>query len=233
LIAIARRYCEDLVESGIPSERIELIDDGVDLNLFSPSQADSTYLARTFGMHDDLLVGVVGRISEFKRVHDFLEIISRMPPESDRSVNFVVVGDWEDAPYHRRIDEAVARLRLAHRVRFIGRLPDSHAPQLLSSLDLLVTLSGGSVMFEAMAMGTPVMSIRTDGRHSEHTRHGHTAWCVNGDSAEESAAALSHLLRNETLRGSLGREGRVWVERQLGSQTMIDKIAALYERLSI
>ena len=218
LIAIAQRYVDDLVQSGIEPGRITLIDDGVNLELFGPPRADPSYLARNFGLHAHLLVGIVGRLSAFKRIHDFLNIVSRLPPEFYQSVMFVIAGGWESAEYRHQIDEAVRRLGITSRVRFIGRFPDADAPKLLSSLDLLVTLSGGSVMFEAMAMRKPVLSIRADGRHSEHTRHGLTAWCVDGDSADAAASELACLLRNEALLNKLGQDGRLWVERHLSSQ---------------
>jgi glycosyltransferase involved in cell wall biosynthesis len=103
---------------------------------------------------------------------------------------------------------------------------------MLSGLDLLVTLSGGSTMFEAMAMSTPVLSIRSDGRHSLHTRHGHTAWCVDGSDSEVAAEALAHLLDNNDLRQRLGHAAREWVVRNLSSATMVNRTERVYEMLA-
>ena len=136
-----------------------MVDDGVNLDLFSPSHADPAYLARNFGLKDRLLVGIVGRLSAFKHIDDFLNIVSRMPPAMEQAVMFVIVGEWDNAEYRDQISETVRRLGIASRVAIVGRIPDSDAPNLLSSLDLLVTLSGGSVMFEAMALRKPVLSI--------------------------------------------------------------------------
>lgn len=232
VISIAQRYVDDLVQSGIEPNRVALIDDGVNLELFDPLQADPGYLARNFGLRGQVLVGVVGRLSAFKRIHDFLHIVSRLPPEFKQTAVFVIVGEWESAEYRHQIEEDVRRLGLESRIRFIGRCSDNLVPKLLSSLDLLVTLSGGSVMFEAMAMCKPVLSMRGDGRHSEHTRHGQTAWCIDGDNADDAAAGLAHLLRNEALRNRLGQAARVWIERHLSSRTMVDKVTTLYDRLN-
>ena len=232
LIAIAQRYVDDLVKSGIDPRRIALVDDGVNLDLFNPSHADPTYLARNFGLKDRLLVGIVGRLSAFKHIDDFLNIVSRMPPATEQAVMFVIAGKWDNAEYRDQISETVRRLGIASRVAIVGRIPDSDAPKLLSSLDLLVTLSGGSVMFEAMAMRKPVLSIRTDGRHSEHTRHGQTAWCIDGHSADAAAAELTYLLNDQALRHRLGQDARLWVEQHLSSQTMVDKVTAVYAGLT-
>jgi glycosyltransferase involved in cell wall biosynthesis len=104
-------------------------------------------------------------------------------------------------------------------------------PKLLSSLDVLVSMSGGSVMFEAMAMGKPVLSIRNDGRHSQHTQHGHNAWCIDGTDVNLAAAELAGLLHNVALRRRLGHAGREWVEHNLSTTAMVRKTAALYHNL--
>ena len=123
LIAIARRYVDDLVKSGIDPRRIALVDDGVNLDLFSPSHADPTYLARNFGLKDRLLVGIVGRLSAFKHIDDFLNIVSRMPPAMEQAVMFVIAGKWDNAEYRDQISETVRRLGIASRVAIVGRIP--------------------------------------------------------------------------------------------------------------
>ena len=207
------------------SSRIELIDDAVNLDLFAPAHADASYIRRNFGIDGSLLVGLVSRLSPFKRVCEFLDIIHALPLEVDNFVHFVVVGEWDNADYQRQVESAVIRLQLELRVHFIGRCPSRLMPSVLSGLDVLVTLSGGSTMFEAMAMGKAVLSIRSDGRHSQHTRHGHTAWCVDGDDPAAAAEALappaqgrSHATQPWSCRPRLGDaetvEVRPWSPRR-------------------
>jgi glycosyltransferase involved in cell wall biosynthesis len=144
----------------------------------------------------------------------------------------VIAGEWDNPEYRREVEKAVMRLHLERRVHFIGRCPSRLMPKLLSSLDLMVTMSGGSSMFEAMAMSKPVLTIRADGRHSQHTRHGDTAWCVDGDDVDVAAEALARLLRDDALRHRLGNAGCEWVARNLSSATMVAKVEALYQELA-
>jgi glycosyltransferase involved in cell wall biosynthesis len=232
LIAIAQRYVDDLAAAGIDPARIVLIDDAVDLELFAPDRAEPSFMASHFGIKGSPIIGLVGRIDPDKRVRDFVEIVGLIPPHSADRARFVVIGDSVDRSYRRDIDKALDRLRLGDRVHFPGRCPSGLMPRLLSSLDLLVTLSGGSIMFEAMAMGKPVLSIRSDGRHSQHTRHGETAWCVDGDDPPAAAHALAALINDTALRERLGHAGREWVTRHLSSQTMVMKLERVYEKLA-
>jgi glycosyltransferase involved in cell wall biosynthesis len=232
IIAIAQRYIDDLVAAGIDRDRIVLVDDAVDLQLFDPEQADPSYIQRSFGINGRRLVGLVGRLSPFKRVSEFIDILTRLPPSVVATVDFVIAGEWDTAKYRERVKAQVRGSGLEPRIHFVGHCPSHHMPQMLSGLDLLVTLSGGSTMFEAMAMSTPVLSIRSDGRHSLHTRHGHTAWCVDGSDSEVAAEALAHLLDNNDLRQRLGHAAREWVVRNLSSATMVNRTERVYEMLA-
>jgi glycosyltransferase involved in cell wall biosynthesis len=231
VIAIAKRYQEDLIAAGIDSERIVLIDDAVDLTRFIPAQTDRSFI-RDVAPNGLLLVGLVARITPFKRVHAFLEMIGRLPGDIADSVCFLVVGDWCEPSYRKVVEDTVSRLRLESRVHFLGRCRSEDMPRLLASLDLLVTFSGGSIMFEAMACGTPVLSVRSDSRHSEHTRHNETAWCVSSEDPAVAASALTHLLVDGPLRHRLAAAGRAWAEQHLSVERMIGRTQALYKRLT-
>ena len=226
IIAVAQRYVDDLVAAGIPSERITLIDDAVDLNLFSaaayPRQAPADGIVR---------VAIVGRISPEKRILEFLEVIALLPPQILALARFQIVGDWVDLSYRHEVEAALDRLQLRKIVHFPGGFDNRSMPRQLSELDLLVTLAGGSVMFEAMAMGAAVLSVRSDHRHSRHTRHDQTAWCVTTDRPEQIGEALSLLLTDADLRLRIAKAGQDWVGKHLCVSAMTESTRASYERL--
>ncbi|MCC6887589.1 MAG: glycosyltransferase family 4 protein [Hyphomicrobiales bacterium] len=231
IITVAQRYVEDLVAAGIEPSRIALVDDAVDLSLFCSERADPTYVERHFGIGGKPLIGFVGRLSPFKRVAEFLEVVHRLPPDIRAAANFVIVGQWESTAYRELIMQAVTRLGLQQKVHFLERCPSEDMPQLLSSLDLLVTLSGGSIMFETMAMGKTVLSIRTDGRHSHHTRHGETAWCIDDEDPAIAAQTLAFLISRPDLCHRLGGAAREWVAAHLSSTEMVRKVGSVYAKL--
>lgn len=231
VICIAQRYVDDLISAGLDAKRVLLIDDSVGLTLFAPAQADPDFLQRKLDTKGAPLVGLVGRLTPDKRIREFLEVVAMLPPAVEPSTRFLIIGERENLAYRREIENTVARLRLGARVHFLERFESQDMPKILSGLDLLVTLSGGSVMFEAMAMGTPVLSVRADGRHSTHTMHDRTTWCVTTDRLAPVADALARLLGDAALRHRLGEAGRVHVNRHLSSTAMIAKTEALYESL--
>jgi glycosyltransferase involved in cell wall biosynthesis len=231
VIAIALRYVDDLVAAGVDPERISLIDDAVDMTLFDPTTVDAGFLQREQAVSGGPVVGLVGRISPFKRVVEFLEIIARVPVEQRRDVQFVIVGEWEDADYREKVEQTMARLGLFTCVRFIGRCTSETMPHVLAGFDLLVTLSGGSVMFEAMALGVPVLTVRDEARPMQHTRHGETAWCVNNPDLAVAAQALARLITDASERQRLGAHARAWVRARLSVESMVTKTRAVYDAL--
>jgi glycosyltransferase involved in cell wall biosynthesis len=229
IVVIARRYQEDLLGAGIPPRQVELIDDAVDLDQFHPGLPGRAYLRQRLGIGDGVLVGLVGRIEPSKRVREFLQALAPLARDRDHRVTYLVVGQAKDEAYGRSAREEALRLGLQGRVIFTGHLGEM--PLVMAGLDVLVTLSGGSVMFEAMACAKPVLSVRVDGRHSEHTRHGETAWCVTTDRPEPVWAALAKLIEDEPMRTRLGLAGRAWAEQHLSPAGLVARTQALYERL--
>ena len=229
VIVIAQRYHEDLLSAGIRADRLEVIDDAVDLQRFRPGLAGRDFLQERFGVDGRLFVGLVGRVGPFKRVIEFLEVIAPLARNADDRVVYLVIGGPGREPYYQAVLDATRRLGLRDRVVFTGHCEDM--PETIAALDIFATMSGGSAMFEAMACARPVLSVRTDGRHSVHTRHDETAWCVTTDRSGPATAALARLIDRPDLRERLGRAGQGWVRRHLDVATMCDRTQALYERL--
>lgn len=229
IIAISRQYVKDLLAAGIPARRIEMIEDAVDLSSFRPGLNGAVF-RRKFQLPEGILVGLVGRVSPCKRVLDFLEMIAILPASLANTATFLVIGDTEDDEYNSKVKLAVERLGLQRRVRFTGRCNSGCMPEAMAALDLLVTFSGGSIMFEAMACEKPVLSVRQEGRLC-HTLNGEIAIWVTTDKPGPAAESLRRLLCDTELRRRLGHAARTHVERRHSVKLMVDKTEAFYLRL--
>ena len=231
VVAISQRYADDLIAGGVEHQRITLIDDAVDPSLFNPAMVAPTLPGNRKSATGRPIVGFAGRIDPAKHVCEFLEIVALLPAYTRTRPRIVIVGEWADPVYQREVETAISRLGLEQSVEFPGRRLSRKMPGFLAGIDVLVTLSGGSVMFEAMAMAKTVLSIRADGRHSLHTRHDETAWCTNSTEGSICAKDLARLIDDSKLRHRLGEAAREWVVRNLSVDTMVTKTADLYDRL--
>ncbi len=227
VIVIARRYAATLRAAGVADRKIFVVSDGVDLARFHPADND----AERHRPDRETVVGMVGRIDSFKRVTDFVDIVAALPEEQRTAARFLLVGEEPDRGYAAAVRARIGRHGLAERIAFTGRVPADRMPALLGGLDVLVTLSGGSVMFEAMAMGTVVLSVRDDGQHSQYTIDGDTAVCVDGASVETAADALASLIARPDRRNALARAGRALIERELSAERIAAETDAVYRSL--
>ena len=228
VIPIAARYVADLQAAGIPAGRIRQVDDAVDLDAFRPGAPGGEAIRRLFQAEGKVLVGLVGRIERRKRVLEFLELAAPLA-RAGRAVKFLLVGQPSRQDYSHAVREAVRRLGLGEHVTFAGRWVDM--PAMMSALDVVVTMSGGSVMFEAQACAKPLLSVRVDGRHSVHTRDGETALCVTTSEPGPATEALRRLVEDDSLRRRLGQAGRAWAEMYLSPALLAEKTQAVYDEL--
>lgn len=226
VIPIAARYEADLLAAGVAAARIREIDDAVDLGQFHPEARGWEEVRRRFDGEGRVLVGLIGRVERRKRVLEFLEAAA---PLAGTKARFLIVGQPSRPEYLREVQEAVERLGLSEQAILTGRCGE--VPALLSALDVVVTMSGGSVMFEAQACGRAVLSVRTDGRHSVHTRDGETAVCVTTDRPGPATEALGRLIEDEALRRRIGQAARTWALEHLSPELMVARTQAVYEEL--
>lgn len=168
------------------------------------------------------VVGFVGRLEPRKGVHDLLAAVPAIRAGAADSA-VVLIGDepYGTAPaYTRRVLAEAARLGVEH-LRW-----HDNAPGLMRHLDVLVLPSYsepfGTVLAEAMAVGTPVVATAVDGL-VEVVEDGVTGRLVPpGDPARLATAVLSVLAAH----GAMSRAARARAERW-DADAYVQRIAAL------
>ncbi|SFC75448.1 Glycosyltransferase involved in cell wall bisynthesis [Halobiforma haloterrestris] len=137
--------CDRVREFGV-SSRIEVVNNGVDTERFTP---DGPACERID--HDGLVVLFVGRLVEGKRPQDAVQAVSRLAGERD--VKLYIVGD---GPMRAEL-EAMAD----GSVEFLGQVPYEEMPAVYRAGDVLVLPSRAEglprTVLEAMASGIPVV----------------------------------------------------------------------------
>jgi len=230
IIAISRRIKQNLLDAGIPLEKIKLIDDGVNLDVFRPRTAGENVLRRDFSPVGQVLAGIVGRIQSSKRQLEFLKAARQIIQNSKGNVTFFVIGENYCRSYSKLLERFVSQDGLSKHIVFTGRRDDM--PQVLGSLDILVSLSGGSVMFEAMACGKVVVSAGFSNEEtSVHIQNGRTGVLVSSARTSDLAEALKYVIDAPEVRSRIGQEARKWAENNFCHITMADKTQQLYLQL--
>ena len=151
LIAVSDGLRQAMGALGIPPERVRVLRNGVDLDLFRPQDRDEA--RRTLGVDGKTLVSV-GALIERKGHALTIEALTNLP-----DWRLLIAGEGAE----RASLEALARrLGVADRVRLLGPLPHHELATLYSAADLSVLASSregwANVLLESMACGTPVVA---------------------------------------------------------------------------
>ena len=223
IIAISQESTIPLVQAGIAPEKIDVVLNCVDLSTFQPSPVKANSQA--------YIVGIVGRIEPFKRQKLFIEIAAQVAVQTDK-VRFHIVGAALDTPahraYNREVHQLITQYQLHETVQFTGHRTDM--PKAMQELDLLVTLSAGSVIAEAMAAGKPVIGTSI-GSTAEMIVDGVTGYIMPSESIEKIANKIIELVRDPRQSVSMGQRARKHAEETFGVETHVQKVQDIYQKL--
>jgi glycosyltransferase involved in cell wall biosynthesis len=195
---------------------------------------------------DELLVGIVGRLTEIKNHELFLRAVAilkdRLANEKPRPrVRYVVIGDGS---LRDRLEAQAQALGLVEDVIFAGSRRDPE--NFYAALDIvaLTSLNEGTplTLIEAMANARPVIATAVGGvvdllgdTIEEHQNERYTV-CRRGLSIQSNdaaavAAGLLHLIENPELRTELGNRGLEFVASNYSRERLLDDIKALYKQM--
>lgn len=153
LIAVSEGLKEGLVALGAVPERVTVLRNGVDLDLFRPP-ADRAAARAAHGFGDEFVLLSVGLLIE-RKGHD--RIIAALPAMPD--CRLVILGE---GPERQALQAQAAALGVADRVQMPGAQPHAALPGWYGAADALVLASSregwANVLLEAMACGTPAVA---------------------------------------------------------------------------
>ncbi|CAN7407945.1 glycosyltransferase [Bosea sp. LjRoot9] len=220
-IAISAKVRNSLVARGIPAERVKLIPNGIDTDLFQPAADRASLKAECGVAAGDILLGFVGRLSGEKRPDKFLDVVSRL--SGALPIRAIMVGDGEELP---QLQKRIATENLP--VRIIAKLDRSNLPRLYGALDILVMTSSIEgmplVMLEALACGTPVASTRV-GDVERIIRDGENGFLASVDHVEVLADGIRGAAQAGRLAGMRDQARESIITSGMTRDAMLDGYA--------
>jgi len=211
-------------------KRVKLVYLGAPLSEFRPRPPAEVRLAREalgFGAPDVAVVGTVTRLHESKGNRYFVDaaaIVLRERP----NVRFAVVGE---GPLQDELESQARRLGLEGKMFFLGFRRD--VAEALAAFDVACfpSLWEGTplTVFEAMAMGKPIVSTDVDGLKDVLVPE-ESAVMVKARDAEALARGLLRVLDDRALAERL-RRGAEAASRRFDVDRFVAKMSRLYEML--
>jgi len=223
-----------LISKGVDPDRITVVPDSVDLNLFRPCldlKARQDYRVRLGVKPPDVLLVHHGIMhpnkGNLRLVKAFNRLQKRLP-----QIKLLLIGD---GPEMKEVREFVESHTLHDRVLLLEWLPElSDISQALSASDIGLVMRKGllgdhfhvtSTLVHNLACGLPLLAVRLDGI-SEVLEEGEQGYLFDPICEGEFDEKLINLVENEPLRVEMGISSRKTAENRFNP----DHLAGYYAK---
>ncbi len=197
---------------GIDTDRVRVIPNYVDVDLFRPSASNSAKRR----------VCVVGRLEPQKNIELLISALA------DTGIDLTIVGDGT-LESELRAQAAACNVN----VDFVGRLPQREIPSVLHRSAAFVLPSNyeghPKALLEAMAAGLPVVGSDVSGIR-DVIHHGETG-LLSGTSAEQLKAAITEVVDNPSLAQKLGHAARQHILESFTVEAVAKRELEIYSEL--
>lgn len=227
----SRAVVEQLRDEGVPSERIGLIYNGIDLAPYR-SLPPRVALRERLGLREDELVMVkVANLIPYKGHEDLLEALAAIRDRLPEDWCLLLAGRGRGFESHLK-EKAVA-LRIGPHVRFLGERHD--IPEIFGAADIGLLCSHhegfANSILEGMAAGLP-MIVTDVGGNGEVVREGETGRIVPPKNPRALGAAIAELALDPELRRRFAIKGRELVEEHFSLPHCIHSYERFYQALT-
>lgn len=152
MVTVCQALKNSLIELGVDGSRVDVLRNGVDLDVFSPPE-NRDELRKNLGIEGKTILSV-GHLIERKGHHLTIEAMQYL---SD--VKLLIAGQGRE---YESLCKLAKEKGVEHRVEFLGAVPHNELKQYYGAVDMLVLASSregwANVLLEAMACGTPVVA---------------------------------------------------------------------------
>lgn len=218
LITVAHALKDRLVALGVPAGRIEVLRNGVDLQLFRPVDRESWRRKLEFKRTTLLSVGNLLPL----KGHDLAIRALPLLPDTD----LVIIGN---GPERAALGALARELGVSDRVRFASAMTQEDLHHYYGAADALVLASSRegwpNVLLESMACGTPVITSKVGGTR-EVVAAPEAGLLMAERTPEALADAVRSLFGHYPDRDATRRyaEGFSWAETTAGQLRLFSRI---------
>lgn len=223
IVTVGNGYKRQLEARGVAPERISVITNGVDRELFNPQQQDRDLVSR-YGLEGKFVVAYVGTIGMASGLSVVLRAGKLLREQGRDDIRLLLVGA---GAVREELELEAARLGLTN-VVFTGKIDKSRIPSLLASVDAcLVHLKKKplfesvlpSKIFEAAGMRKPII-LGVQGSAAELVTAAGAGICIEPEDEHQLLAAIDRLKNDPAMARSLGQSGHDYVHRHFDRDTL-------------
>lgn len=227
IIALSPGMKNGIVRAGVPEEKITVIPNSSDLELFHPDLDGSASRAR-LGLGDRFAAVYFGAMGLANGLEYVIEAARILAERKNDNIVMVLHGDGGKRPEL----EKMARDYKLTNVVFSDLVPDkSEVARIIAACDVCMTIYRAvrehtwspNKMFDALAAGKPVL-INVPGWLGETIENNECGRCVAPGRPESLADALEELSANPNLCRQMGQNARSLAEREFARNKLAEQL---------
>lgn len=220
MMAVCKALKDEMISLGVPDDRVTVLRNGVDLNLFKYStNTQQSALKKSKNITGKLILSV-GWLIERKGHHLVIEALRKLS-----NTQLVIAGD---GPELDNLMRTANQCGVSDRVTFIGAVSQDILNSWMMAADALVLASSregwANVLLEAMASGTPV--VATDVWGTPEVVQPESCGVLVTRTSDSIASGLDTLLKAKIDRAAVRNyaEKFSWSETSDGMRKIIKEI---------
>ncbi|WP_287366797.1 TIGR04063 family PEP-CTERM/XrtA system glycosyltransferase, partial [Thauera sp.] len=226
----------DIVARGIPSAKVSVIPNAVDIEGFQLSGDADPVLRHQLGLAGTTTVGFVGSFYAYEGLDLLLDAFPALLQKRP-DLRLLLVGG---GPQEANLKAQAQQLGVVDKIVFTGRVPHSEVSRYYDQIDLLAyprysmrltELVTPLKPLEAMAQGR--LFVASDvGGHKELIRDGETGRLFRAGDPDALAAAIGDMLDHRERWPEMRAAGREFVEKVRNWKNSVANYVPVYDRLA-
>jgi glycosyltransferase involved in cell wall biosynthesis len=215
--------------SRIPTQKITVIPNAVDLQRFQPRPELRKRLRNEYSLHDsDIVIGFAGRLVPVKGIDRLVDAMHILVKKNPAFHLFIVGAGLLESKLIRRSEQA----QLDGHIHFLGFRSD--VSEIMNVFDIGCMPSRqeafGITAMEMMSMRIPLVCTNVEGL-GEFTQNRRTALHLDSIQPEEIAETILELAGNEKLKTDLQQNAFEYC-RQFSIAAFVSQVETLYRQLT-
>jgi glycosyltransferase involved in cell wall biosynthesis len=229
VIALSPGMRDGVVASGYPSERVSVIPNSCDLDLFTVPSASAQAFRSTLPVANGCaLVTYAGSLGTLNGVGYLAQIAAEYRKLDAKEASFLVVGDGRERSSIEALASELGVLNSSFHI--LGQLPKAEIPLLLSATDVATSLfidlpemrkNSANKFFDALASGTPI-AINYEGWQADLLRKSGAGLVLPADDPPAAAQLLATFLADRDRLAQAGQAARHLAETRF-SRDLLSK----------
>lgn len=225
----------DIVARGIPSERVTVIPNAVDIESFEMGGIGDESLKASLGMAGATVIGFIGSFYAYEGLDLLLTALPKIIAGQPNTRVLLVGG----GPQEAALKAQAKNLGLADKVVFTGRVPHAEVQRYYDLIDVLAyprhsmrltELVTPLKPLEAMAQGRVLVASDVGG-HKELISDGKTGVLFQAGNAESLSNAILRLLAMRDQWPAIRAAGRKFVEEERNWKNSVARYQGIYPQL--